>query len=341
MNKEEQVDRLAFFLKHVQVINVILNITDHKHTMKIIIFGGTGFVGRELVKSFLQDGFKVFVVSRNLQKAQDIFGGEVNVIQWDTKSRNVFNEYFTGQYAILNLAGENIGAKLWTKKQKVKILDSRVKTTNLISEIINRCVEKPVVFMQASATGYYGTDEELEFNETSPKGEGFLADVCIHWENALNLEDTKNTRIIVIRTGVVLDKSEGLIAKMKFAFRLFFGGHFGNGKQWISWIHIDDEVRAIRFLLSNNQSHGIYNLSAPKPERMRKFCKIFGAIQFRLSWFHIPTFVLDLLPGKMGEELFLSSQKVIPVRLEEAGFEFRFKKLEDALRDLLIEKNNG
>lgn len=309
--------------------------------MKIIIFGGTGFIGRELVKSFLLDNFEVFVVSRNLQKAQDIFGVKVNVIQWDTISRSVFNEYFTGQYAIINLAGENIGAKLWTKKQKIKILDSRVSITNLISEIINRCVDKPSAFIQVSATGYYGNSEEYEFDESSPKGEGFLADVCGQWENAINITEAKNTRTLILRTGVVLDKGEGLISKMKIAFRLFLGGHFGNGKQWMSWIHIEDEVNAIKFLMANSQANGIYNLTAPKPERMRKFCKIFGAIQFRLSWFHIPVILLNLLPGKMGDELFLLSQKVIPVRLLEAGFEFRFKKLEDALRDILIDKKDG
>ena len=128
---------------------------------------------------------------------------------------------------------------------------------------------------------------------------------------------------------------------MKTSFKLFFGGHFGDGKQWMSWIHIQDEVDAILFLLENKQTEGVFNLTAPKPERLRKFCNIFGAIQFRLSWFHIPAFVVKLLPGNMGEDLLLSSQKVKPKRLQDTGFKFNYDKLEHVLRGLLKAKNDG
>jgi len=308
--------------------------------MKIIIFGGTGSIGKKLVESLNPDKFEILVVSRNPQKAKDVFGEKAGVIQWDTENENTFAEAFTGKYAIINLAGENIGAKLWTKKQKAKILNSRVSITNKISRIINGCEVKPAVFIQGSAIGYYGSSMDQEFDESAPQGEGFLASVCTQWENALDLLDKESTRLIFIRTGIVLDEHAGLIPKMKTAFKFFFGGYFGNGKQWMSWVHIQDEIRAIKFLLMNNQAQGIYNLTAPKPERMRKFCNIFGAIQFRLSWFHIPAFILKLLPGNMGEELMLSSQKVKPSRLLEAGYEFQFDKLEDALRDILIDKKD-
>lgn len=308
--------------------------------MKIIIFGGTGSIGRALVKSLLQNSFEIFIVSRNLEKADRIFQNSINTILWDANNENTFKEVFTGNYAIINLAGENIGAKIWTKKQKAKILNSRVSITTKISEIVNKSEVKPTLFIQASATGYYGSSLDLEFDESSPKGEGFLADVCAQWENSLDIIDEKNTRTIYIRTGLVLERDGGLIAKMKTAFKFFMGGHFGNGKQWMSWIHIQDEIDAIIFLLKNEQAQGVYNLTAPKPERMRKFCNILGAIQFRLSWFHIPSFVVKLLPGNMGDELLLSSQKVIPTRLQQAGYEFRYEKLEDALRVLLKPINN-
>lgn len=309
--------------------------------MKIIIFGGTGSIGRALVKSLLQNSYETYVVSRNREKATRIFQNSVNIIQWDTKNDNSLIEVFTGDYAIINLVGENIGAKIWTRKQKAKILNSRISITNKISEIVNKSEVKPAVFIQASATGYYGSSLDYEFDETSPQGIGFLASVCSQWENALTILDKKSTRIIFIRTGLVLAKDKGLIAKMKTSFKFFLGGHFGDGKQWMPWIHIQDEVDAITYLLKNEQTQGLYNLTSPKPERMRKFCNIFGAIQFRLSWFHIPSFVVKLLPGNMGEELLLSSQKVKPSRLQEAGFEFSFEKLEDALREILIPKNNG
>lgn len=303
--------------------------------MKVFIFGGTGSIGRALVKELLQENFEVFVVSRNIKKVIKIFGDKVNAIQWNPKNEKTFGDVFNGHYAIINLAGENIGAKLWTKRQKAKILSSRISMTSKISELVNQGKVKPKVFLQASASGYYGSSLESEYDESSPQGEGFLAGVCAQWENALALEDIRTTRIVFLRTGLVLDANEGLIQKMKTSFKFFVGGYFGNGKQWMSWIHIKDEVKAIIYLLKHEQAQGIFNLTAPKPERMHKFCNIFGAIQFRLSWFHIPAFVVKLLPGNMGEELLLASQKVKPARLQAAGFEFQFKKLEDALRDLL------
>lgn len=308
--------------------------------MKIIIFGGTGSIGRILVKSLLLHKYEVYIVSRNQEKAARLFQEKVGIIQWDVNNENGFREVFTGNYAIINMAGENIGAKIWTKKQKAKILNSRIAITAKISEIVNRVEVKPAVFIQASATGYYGSSLNHEFDESSLQGQGFLANVCFQWENALNILDKKNTRIIIIRTGLVLAKDEGLIKKMKTSFKLFFGGYFGDGKQWMSWIHIQDEIDALLFLLENKQTEGVFNLTAPKPERMRKFCNIFGAIQFRLSWFHIPAFVVKFLPGNMGEELLLSSQKVIPKRLQDAGFEFRYDKLEDALREILKPEND-
>ncbi len=338
MNKEKQVEWLAFFMQTKSVLQCCAIMLTRNNKMKIIIFGGTGSIGRKVVESLNKDNYEIIVVSRNSKKTNGIFNGKVGVMEWDYKNEDTFREVFTGNYAILNLAGENIGAGIWTKKQKDKILNSRVSITSKISEIVNKNETKPTVFIQASATGYYGASMDDEYDESSPKGVGFLAEVCARWENALKLVNNKSMRIIFLRTGVVLDKNDGLIAKMKTAFKLFVGGHFGNGKQWMSWIHIQDEVNAIKYLLENQQAEGIYNLTSPKPERMRKFCKIFGAIQYRLSWFHIPAFILKLLPGNMGEELLLSSQKVKPVRLLEAGFDFKFINLEDALRDILIDK---
>lgn len=309
--------------------------------MKVIIFGGTGSIGRALVQALIGEKFEVFVVSRNSQRANLLFDNKIHVIQWEPNENSVFQNVFTDQYAIINLAGENIGAKLWTSKQKAKILDSRISITSKISEIVNKSKIKPKVFIQASASGYYGSSLDQEFDESSPQGEGFLSDICAQWENSLKLDDSKSTREVILRTGLVLDANEGLIQKMKISFKYFVGGYFGNGKQWMSWIHIQDEIRAILFLLKNEQAEGVFNLVSPKPERMRKFCNIFGAIQFRLSWLHIPAFVIKLLPGQMGQELFLASQKVKPIRLQEAGFRFQFNKLEDALRDLLITKKDG
>jgi len=317
-----------------------MNLTDQK-SMKIIIFGGTGFIGRALIKSLQQQNWEIYVVTRNVNKATQLIGNKVNILEWDAQNTHLVANIFTGLYAIINLAGENIGNKLWTKKQKLKILESRVSVARAISEMINHSLVKPKIVIQSSATGYYGSDMDLIFDESSLKGKGFLADLTEQWEGALELDNKQKIRTVFIRTGLVLGRNEGLLAKLKIPFKFFFGGHFGNGKQWMSWIHIHDEVEAIKFLLLNEKSQGIYNLTAPEPVKMQEFCILTGTMLSRPSWLHIPSFILKFLPGNMAEEVLLSSQKIKPSRLLSEGFVFRYTHLEQALKDLLAQEKNA
>jgi uncharacterized protein (TIGR01777 family) len=309
--------------------------------MKVIIFGGTGFIGKYLINLLLEEDWEVYVVTRNQKKADQILGDRVQTIEGTIDKSEAVSALLTGRYSIINLAGENVGNKLWTRKQKHRILQSRVTITRWISEMINSSQDKPAVVIQASATGFYGSDMDLTFDESSLKGDGFLADVTEQWENALDLSEAKKIRIIYIRTGLVLGKNEGLIAKLKIPFKLFVGGHFGKGRHWLSWIHIFDEVQAIKYLLTNDQSQGIYNLTAPEPVRMNEFCRLFGKVLLRPSWLHIPSFVLKPLPGNMAEEVLLNSQKVRPAKLQSEGFTFRYKKLEDTLIELLSNNSDA
>lgn len=238
---------------------------------------------------------------------------------------------------MINLIGENVGSGYWTKKKKDKILNSRKQSASRIVKLINTLKNKPEVVIQASAVGYYGSYSEIEITESSPKGNGFLSLVTEQWENELN-KLPESIRKIFLRTGVVIGKGGGLVKNLMIPFKLFVGGPFGNGKQWLPWIHIKDEVEAIRFLLENKAVKGVYNLVSPNPVRQKDFMKAFGRTLNRPSWFKVPSFLLTSFFGEMAREMFLKSQKVKPTRLFEAGYRFHFLDVNIALNDLLKNK---
>jgi uncharacterized protein (TIGR01777 family) len=244
-------------------------------------------------------------------------------------------DHFTGNYGIVNLAGENIGVKCWTGKQKNRILFSRVQVTEAISEMIEIAAQKPKVIIQASAVGYYGSCGDAYLDEDSGKGHGFLAEVVNSWEQSLNPEATRESRIVFIRTAPVFGSGGGSLPYMIMPFKLFFGGKLGNGNQWFPWIHIWDLVNAILHLFNRQDLSGPFNLSAPAPVRNREFAESVSLVLNRPNWFHIPAIVLKAALSERAEELLLTSQRVVPIRLIESGYEFRFDRIEAALRDLL------
>lgn len=307
--------------------------------MKILIFGGSGFIGKNLISGMSNGCYEIVVFTRNPGKVYPGFKQKAKWIKWDGQSLEPVVENCTGNYAIINLAGENIGGKLWTKTQKEKILSSRINITRNISSAINQSTEKPVVFIQGSATGFYGNHDEKRIDENSEKGTGFLAEVVDAWEKSLKLHDEKLIRIVYIRTGIVLATDGGILPLILLPFRFFLGGCPGNGRQWISWIHIKDVVRAIGYILENNNISGVCNFTSPEPVQMKLFCRIAGRSIGKPSWLNIPAFILKLLPGGMANDLFLTSQKIFPVRLIEGGFEFGFKDIKFAMYDLLVKKN--
>ena len=302
--------------------------------MRVVVAGGSGLIGRKLLSRLLRAHYEVTLLTRTPERVQNIFPS-ARVEFWDTKTDKELTGVFEGADAIINLTGESIAGKRWTPAQKQRILSSRISSTRAIVAAMNQAKQKPSVLLNASAVGYYGNVPEAEVTEHHPKGKGFLADVCEQWESeALNAHDL-GVRVVLLRTGIVLDKNGGALQKLLLPFRLFVGGPMGSGRQWLPWIHLQDEVNAILFAMENERMSGPVNLSAPEPVRMMDFCKVLGKILHRPSWFSMPAFVLKIALGEMAEPLLCDGQRIIPKKLTDAGFKFQFPNLENALSDIL------
>jgi hypothetical protein len=248
--------------------------------------------------------------------------------------------HLAGIDAIVNLAGENIASGRWTRRRKKQIKESRVKTGQLLCDAIRLSASKPGILVQASATGYYGTTVEIPVDEDQPAGTGFLAELTREWESSVSAAGKLVTRTVIIRTGLVLGKDEGLLKKMLIPFRLYSGTIPGSGRQWISWIHIRDEVGAICFLLENLDCSGPYNLTAPHPVTMKSFIVSLSEAINRPAWLKVPGILLKAAMGEMAAETVLSSQNILPGKLLQKGFIFEFPHLPEALKNLLTEKKS-
>lgn len=302
--------------------------------MKIAIIGATGLIGRNLVRSLMNDRHDPWILTRDLDRAKKIFPECRQIVSWNGSDAVSLARIIAGVDALINLAGENIASGRWTATRRRKILNSRVIPTRAIAEAIPTLVHKPKVWLQASATGFYGNRGDEILDEYSAPGNGFLAEVTRQWEDSARTAES-HTRLVFLRTGVVFSDRGGALPKLAMPFRYYAGGPVGSGKQWISWIHIKDEVRAITFLLENPMVSGVYNLTAPSPIQMEDMAKLLARVLRKPSWAKVPSLVIKLLFGQMGEESILASQKVIPHRLTEAGFSFQFSDPEQALTDLL------
>lgn len=301
--------------------------------MKIVIIGATGFIGSRLVASLDSEENELVVVSRDADSAREQLGEHAEFCEWDAESGKALAGIVNGAWAVINLAGASLASGRWTEKRKAELLESRTKTVEAMVEAINSAEKKPHVYVQASAIGYYGPDFNQAKNENSPKGNGFLADVTEAWEKS-TAGLHKDVRLVLLRTGVVLGPDGGALKEMEKPFKFGVGGHIGSGKQWMSWIHIDDEVRAIQFFLENKETKGIYNLTAPNPVTMKIFSRELGRAMHRPSWLHVPAFAIKLVMGQMGEEMLLTSQKVLPDRLKQEGFTFQFEDIRPALTSI-------
>jgi len=302
--------------------------------MRVVIVGGSGLIGRRLIEELLRAQHELTVLSRRPENVRKIFS-TVHVEFWDAKTNDALIDVLDGADAIINLTGESIAAKRWTIIQKERILSSRIESTRAIVDAIKQIRRKPSVLLNASAVGYYGNLPEGDVTEANSKGAGFLADVCAQWEAEALKAQEYGMRIILLRTGIVLDKKSGALQKLLLPFRFFVGGPLGSGKQWFPWIHLHDAVKAIIFAMENEYITGPLNFAAPESVRMSEFCRKLGKILHRPSWMNVPAFVLKFALGEMAESLLLEGQKVIPQKLIDAGFKFQFPKLEGALRNLL------
>jgi uncharacterized protein (TIGR01777 family) len=299
--------------------------------MRIIIAGGSGFIGTALAESLLSDGHQVWILSRHPETALLAQGAQS--IGWDGKTPYGWGEMVSQVDAIVNLAGENLGSGLWTRARKIRILSSRVDAGKAICTSILQSNPRPKVLIQASAVGFYGPHGAELVTEESPIGTGFLAEVCQAWESSTFPVEGVGVRRVIIRTGIVISLGKGAFQRLLLPFKLFAGGPLGSGRQGFPWIHPFDEVAAIRYLMDNNNAHGAFNLSAPEPLSNSDFSRVLAKVIRRPYWFRVPAFAMRLILGEMSA-LALDGTYLFPKRLQDFGFNFRYKSAESALKDL-------
>ena len=298
--------------------------------MKILIGGSHGLVGTALVKSLETYGHEVFRLVRHAPTAK-------TEVEWSPDRYSIALARIEGFDAVVNLAGESIAEGRWTEDKKRRIRESRVKGTKLLGDALANLTVPPKTFICASAIGYYGNRGEEILTEASAPGDDFLSEVCVEWEKATALATEKGIRVVNTRFGVILDTNGGALKKMLPPFRLGLGGKIGSGKQWMSWISLDDVVGALNFALDNGALAGPVNFVAPNPVTNAEFTKTLGKVLSRPTLFPIPAFGIKLLFGEMGEALLLGGQRVAPERLMATGYTFQHAQIEAALRDILKE----
>ena len=301
--------------------------------MKIMISGGTGLIGQQLVAELLKKGHEVWVLSSTRTENHNLPGAYL--IGWDGSSLGKWSEYVDQMDVIINLAGANIGSKRWAIKRKRLIVESRVKAGKILTEAIKKSNNQTKVFIQASAIGFYDKNRPEILNEQNSGCSDFMGGICKDWEASSLEVESLGIRRIIIRTGIVLSKQDGILNRMMLPFKFFIGGPIGNGNQILSWIHIDDEVSAIQFLLENENAKGVFNLTAPYPASNSGIGKKLAKIMNRPYWIPAPAIFLRFFLGEMSS-LVLDGQNIFPQRLLEAGYSFKFEKIDDALTDLLV-----
>ncbi|MDV2995560.1 MAG: Epimerase family protein [Chroococcidiopsis sp. SAG 2025] len=305
--------------------------------MKVAITGATGFVGSRLVERLKTDGHQVVVFSRNVNKAENVFPKStfpnVEIIAYTPTESGAWQDAIAGCDGVVNLTGEPIGEGRWTPQRKQEILNSRKLGTQKVVEAIAKANPKPSVLVNTSAIGYYGTSETATFDESSPAGNDFLAQVCQEWEAEAQKVKELGTRLVILRFGIVLGMG-GAIAKMITPFKLFAGGPIGSGRQWFSWIHRDDLVNLIIEALTKPEMEGVFNATAPNPVRMSELAQAMGEVMQRPSWLPVPNFAIEALLGE-GAIVVLEGQQVLPKRTQASGFNYQYASVKEALKTIV------
>lgn len=296
--------------------------------MQILITGGTGFIGRALCTELIHRGHELCVLTRRASVVSKSLPQGIRLISdfKEIASDEVFE-------AVINLAGEPI-ARRWTDKVKAQLLASRVGVTKRLVATLKRLNTPPRVFISGSAIGYYGPDGDDELTESSPFIQSFSHELCEAWEQAALKAKKKGIRVCCLRTGVVLGPRGGVLEKLRLAYLMGMGGLIGSGKQWLSWIHLDDLIAIILFCLENEKIEGPVNATAPFPVQQSFFAKTYGGVLRRPAFLPMPPLTVRLLFGQMGEELMLHGQKVIPSKLLANHFQFRYPTLQCALENI-------
>lgn len=292
--------------------------------MKIAIAGASGLVGSALIPSLAHDGATITRLVRGVPKSGEI--------EWHPNQDQLNVPALEGFDVIINLAGENIAGGRWTDEQKRKIRDSRVSGTHLLSEAIAKMSVKPSAFICASATGIYGDRDDEILDEQSESGGGFLAGVCREWEKACEPAIKAEVRVVNLRLGPVIAREGGMLAKLLTPFKMGMGGKVGSGKQYISWVGLDDVVNAIKVAINDQSIRGPLNIVSPNPVTNEEFTRTLGQVLNRPTALAVPAFAARLAFGEMADEMLLASQKVLPKKLSAIGFQFQYPELEAAFR---------
>jgi uncharacterized protein (TIGR01777 family) len=305
--------------------------------MRVVITGGSGLIGSALARHLGSAGYDAVVLTRSMSKVGPLPPG-VRAQEWDGLTSKGWVRLLDEETSIVHLAGEGIADGRWTDDRKRRIRESRVLSGKAVVGAIREASRKPRALLQGSAVGYYGPRGDEEILEGQPPGHGFLADVCVDWEASTAEVEALGVRRVILRTGVVLAREGGALPRMAMPFKLMAGAPLGSGRQWLPWIHRDDEVGAIRFLLEKDDAQGPFNLAAPKPVTNRELGDVLGRVLRRPSPLQalglgVPEPVFRVLLGEMADAV-LDSQRVLPSRLLQLGYPFRFPDVESALRDL-------
>jgi uncharacterized protein (TIGR01777 family) len=296
--------------------------------MKILIRGSHGLIGTALIQALEPEGHDIFRLVRYAPNAE-------TEIEWSPDRYSIALARLEGFDAVVHLAGESIAEGHWTDVKKKRIRESRVKGTRLLGDALANLSQPPKTFVCASAIGYYGNRGDEILTETSAPGNDFLSGVCVEWEKATALASEKGIRVVNCRFGIILDAKGGALKQMLPPFRMGVGGKIGSGKQWMSWIALDDVVSGIKFALANDSIRGPVNFVAPNPVMNAEFTTTLGKVLSRPTLFPIPAFGLRLLFGEMADALLLSSQRVEPAVLQASGYSFQYSQLDGALRHVL------
>ena len=300
--------------------------------MKVFMTGGTGFVGMYLAKRLISEGHKVTILTQPLGEAALKISG-LTYLAGNPTIKGEWQQAIKEHDVIINLAGASIFSR-WTTEQKKILLESRIETTsNLVAALPDNA--KNITFFSTSAVGYYGFHEDEELTENLAGGNDFLARLASDWEQEAMRAQNKGARVVITRFGIVLGKNGGAIGQMLPLFKYFLGGPLGNGRQWFSWVHMQDLVEAFIFLLQHTEISGAVNLCSPQPVRNSELGKAIGKVMHRPSFMPTPGFMIKLILGEFGSVL-LKGQRVIPRRLLDAGFKFKYPNIEDALKSIIL-----
>lgn len=301
---------------------------------RVVLVGATGLIGKRLAEHLLQRGYELVVFSRDPIKARRKTPGAAEYIAWTAAEHGEWSRAIDGAYAVINLAGAPIFGKRWTASYRTELWDSRVVGTRGLVNAVAAASNKPLVFIGGSAVGYYGFCDDTKLDEQAGPGADFLARLCAAWEAESLRAENYGVRTVLLRTGIVLDPKEGALQQMMLPFRFFAGGPILPGSQWLSWIHVDDEVGLIRMALEDKRVHGPINITAPQPVTNRAFSRLLGKVMRRPSWLPVPGFVLRIVFGQLASIL-VAGQRAIPAKAESLGYQFLYPDVEQALRQIL------